>query len=96
MIFFLKTLGGTTHLFQPKNCSREVYIRNGGLCSDTEGQRVRDKCAMIRQLARVAMNLPDSVSQSASTSIMSMYMVWYGNSLFDTTYKYTHLNILPN
>ena len=73
MFFFLQTLGGTTHLFQPKNCSREVYIRNGGLCSDTEGQRVRDKCAMIRQLARVAMNLPDSVSQSTSTSIMSMY-----------------------
>ena len=23
-------------------------------------------------------------------------MVWYGNSLFDTTYKYTHLNILHN
>ena len=25
-----------------------------------------------------------------------LYMVWYGNSLFDTTYKYTHLNILHN
>ena len=25
-----------------------------------------------------------------------MSMVWYGNSLFDTTYKYTHLNILHN
>ena len=22
--------------------------------------------------------------------------IWYGNSLFDTTYKYTHLNILHN
>ena len=23
-------------------------------------------------------------------------IIWYGNSLFDTTYKYTHLNILHN
>ena len=29
-------------------------------------------------------------------SIMYLYMVWYGNSLFGTTYKYTHLNILHN
>ena len=27
---------------------------------------------------------------------MSMNIIWYGNSLFDTTYKYTHLNILHN
>ena len=30
-------------------------------------------------------------------SIMMSYgNIWYGNSLFDTTYKYTHLNILHN
>ena len=29
--------------------------------------------------------------------LVLMYgMVWYGNSLFDTTYKYTHLNLLHN
>ena len=27
---------------------------------------------------------------------MRSSMVWYGNSLFDTIYKYTHLNVLHN
>ena len=30
------------------------------------------------------------------TFLCNQYVVWYGNSLFDTIYKYTHLNILHN
>ena len=29
-------------------------------------------------------------------NVCGCMVLWYGNSLFDTTYKYTHLNILHN
>ena len=41
----------------------------------------------------------DHIALKVSKIIRIMYRlkyIWYGNSLFDTTYKYTHLNILHN
>ena len=43
-------------------------------------------------------NLSNKISNISTTLefLLEQCVIWYGNSLFDTTYKYTHLNILHN
>ena len=36
------------------------------------------------------------IEKARKMANMTYSIIWYGNSLFDTTYKYTHLNILHN
>ena len=62
VLFMLQTLGGTTNLYQPRNCSRETFVKNAGLCDENEGERVRKKCSTMRRLAGVNVNAPNAVS----------------------------------
>ena len=57
-----------------------------------------DSCLMAPSAIALQkmLNLCYEFSQSNDIIFNPIKSQWYGNSLFDTTYKYTHLNILHN
>ena len=79
-----------------------MYVQNVqanliALISSTNDDQLNISCAQITTL-EVPHNTDRQempVDQTLGVCI-AQGCVWYGNSLFDTTYKYTHLNILHN